>query len=70
MDGKTGLITELTPESISIAIDILIKDKALRNRFGLAAKAHTQANYSVNRLIQDHAELYKNLISNQKHQDH
>jgi glycosyltransferase involved in cell wall biosynthesis len=70
LDGKTGLITELTPESISIAIDILIKDKALRNRFGLAAKAHTQANYSVNRLIQDHAELYKNLISNQKHQDH
>jgi glycosyltransferase involved in cell wall biosynthesis len=70
LDGKTGLITELTPESIAIAIDILIRDKALRNRFGLAAKAHTRANYSVNRLIQDHAELYKNLISNQKHQDH
>jgi glycosyltransferase involved in cell wall biosynthesis len=70
LNGKTGLITELTPESIAIAIDTLIKDESLRNRFGLAAKVHTQANYSVNRLIQDHAELYKNLITNQKHQGH
>lgn len=70
LDGKTGLITELTPESISIAIGMLVKDESLRNRFGLAAKVHTQANYSVNRLIQDHTELYKNLIINQKHQDH
>jgi glycosyltransferase involved in cell wall biosynthesis len=70
LDGKTGLITELTPESISIAIGMLVKDESLRNRFGLAAKVHTQANYSVNRLIQDHTELYKNLITNQKHQDH
>jgi glycosyltransferase involved in cell wall biosynthesis len=66
LEGKTGLITELTPESLASAVSLLVDDEAQRMRFGSAASVHTHANYGVNRLVQDHAELYKGLITNQK----
>jgi len=66
LDGKTGLITELTPESLAIAISSLANDDVLRKSFGLAASVHTHANYGVDRLVSDHSQLYKELISNPK----
>jgi glycosyltransferase involved in cell wall biosynthesis len=66
LDGKTGLITELTPESLAMAISSLADDEVLRKRFGLAASVHTHANYGVDRLVSDHSELYKELSSNPK----
>jgi len=66
LEGKTGLITELTPESLASAVILLVDDEAQRIRFGSAASVHTHANYGVDRLVKDHAELYKGLITNQK----
>ena len=66
LDGKTGFITELNPESLATAISSLAKDDVLRKKFGSAASLHTHANYGVDRLVKDHSQLYKELISNPK----
>ena len=66
LDGKTGLITELTPESLAIAVSSLAEDDVLRKNFGSAASVHTNANYGVDRLVKDHSQLYKELVSNPK----
>jgi glycosyltransferase involved in cell wall biosynthesis len=66
MDGKTGLITELNPESLAVAVNSLAGDDVLRKNFGSAASVHTHANYGVDRLVKDHAELYKALMTNWK----
>ena len=66
LDGKTGFVTELTPESLAVAIISLAKDEVLRKTFGSAASLHTHANYGVDRLVKDHSQLYKNLMSNPK----
>jgi glycosyltransferase involved in cell wall biosynthesis len=66
LDGTTGLITELNPESLAVAVNSLVGDNAQRKNFGSAASAHTHANYGVDRLVKDHAELYKALMSNRK----
>ena len=66
LDGKTGSITDLTPESLAIAVSYLAEDGVLRKNFGSAASVHTHTNYSVDRLVKDHSRLYKELISNPK----
>jgi len=66
LDGKTGFVTELNPESLATAISSLVKDDVLRKKFGSAASLHTHANYGVDRLVKDHSQLYKELISNPK----
>jgi glycosyltransferase involved in cell wall biosynthesis len=66
LDGKTGIITELTPESLAVAVNSLAGDEAKIESFGTAASVHTHANYGVDRLVKDHAELYKEFITNRK----
>ena len=66
LDGKTGFITELTPESLATAISSLADNDVLRKNFGSAASVHTHENYGVDRLVKDHSQLYKELISNPK----
>ena len=66
LDGKTGFITELTPDSIAKAITSLINDEVIRKNFGAAANVHTHANYGVERLVKDHSLLYKEITSNLK----
>ncbi len=64
LDGKTGIITSLDVQEISNALQKLAKNSALRDQMGAAAKEFTLANFGVNRLVQDHEELYKRLLSN------
>jgi glycosyltransferase involved in cell wall biosynthesis len=64
LDGTTGLITELNPESLALAVNSLVGDDAQRKNFGFAASVHTHANYGVDRLVKDHAELYRSLMTN------
>lgn len=66
LDGKTGFITELTPDSLAKAIISLVNDGLLRKSFGSAASVHTHANYGVERLVKDYSQLYKELASNLK----
>lgn len=66
LDGKSGLITESTAHSVALAVNVLVGDGAKRGSFGSAASLHAHANYGVDRLVKDHAELYKELITNRK----
>ena len=66
LNGTTGLITELNPQSLAAAVNSLVGDDEQRKNFGSEASVHTHANYGVDRLVKDHAELYKALMSNRK----
>ena len=62
IDGDTGFVTDLDVQEIANALEKLAKDKALRERLGLAAQKFTLANFGVQRLVHDHEELYKKLL--------
>ena len=63
LDGVTGIITDLNIQEIANALEKLARDKALRERLGLAAQEFTLANFGVQRLVHDHEELYKKLLT-------
>ena len=64
LDGTTGIITGFGVQEIANAIEKLANDRNLRVQMGTAAKEFTLANFGVNRLVQDHEELYKKLRGN------
>ncbi len=64
IDGVTGIITHLDVMEMAEALELLAGDLGLKARMGSAAKEFTMANFGVNRLVQDHEELYKRLIAN------
>ena len=53
---------ESSIDDIADALEKLFTDKALRERFGLAAQEFTLSNFGVQRLVHDHEELYKKLL--------
>ena len=63
LDNTTGLITRLDVQEIADALEKLVSDKALRAQLGIAAQEFTLANFGLQRLVQDHELLYKNLLS-------
>ena len=65
LDGVTGIITSLDVQEIADAIEKLAGNRDLRDKMGSAARTFTMANFGVNRLVHDHEQLYKKLISNQ-----
>ena len=64
LDGVTGFVTSLDVKEIAGALEKLFKDTPLRKRLGTAAQEFTLANFSAQRLVRDHEELYKRLMSN------
>jgi glycosyltransferase involved in cell wall biosynthesis len=64
IDGITGIVTNVDVMEIADALEKLAGDAGLRGRMGSAAQGFTMANFGVNRLVNDHEELYKRLISN------
>ena len=63
LDGTTGIITSLDFHEIADALEKLVNNSDLRGNLGAAAKEFTLANFSVKRLVHDHEELYKNLLT-------
>ena len=63
LDGVTGILTSLSVEMIADALEKLVSDKDLRSELGLAARDFTLAHFGVGRLVSDHEELYKELIT-------
>jgi glycosyltransferase involved in cell wall biosynthesis len=61
----TGLITGLDFEEIADCLEKLAADKDLREKLGSTAREFTLANFGVKRLVRDHEELYRKLISSQ-----
>ena len=64
LEGLTGIITSFGVQEIADALEKLVNSKDLRERLGIAAKEFTLANFGVNRLVQDHEELYQKLLAN------
>lgn len=64
LNGKTGCVTGLSVLEIADALEDLSEDISLRLKMGSAAKEFTLANFGVNRLVHDHEQLYKKLITN------
>ena len=65
LNELTGIITELDVQQIADALENLVSNPGLRARLGNAAREFTLANFGVQRLVNDHEELYKKLLSNQ-----
>lgn len=63
LDGVTGIITSLDAQEIANALEKLVGDEALRTQLGLVAQEFTLTQFGVQRLVLDHEELYKTLIS-------
>ena len=63
LDGSTGIITNLEVNEIADALEKLAKDAGLRATMGKAAQEFTLAHFGVERLVHDHEELYKKLLT-------
>lgn len=63
LDGVTGLVTSMDIHEIADALEKLVDDASLRAQYGIAAREFTLAHFGVKRLVHDHEELYKNLLS-------
>lgn len=63
LDGLTGIVTRLDVQEISKALEKLVNNKVLRANLGAAAQKFTMSNFGVERLVHDHEELYKKLLS-------
>jgi glycosyltransferase involved in cell wall biosynthesis len=63
LDGVTGIVTGLDVQEIANALEKLVNDKVLSTKLGAAAQEFTLSNFGVKRLVHDHEELYKKLLS-------
>ena len=63
LDGVTGKVTGLDVQEIADALEKLVNDEVLRTKLGAAAQEFTMSNFGVKRLVHDHEELYKKLLS-------
>jgi glycosyltransferase involved in cell wall biosynthesis len=64
LDGVTGIITSLDVHEIADALEKLAKSAELRARMGAAAQEFTQLSFGIDRLVNDHEQLYKKLLAN------
>ena len=63
LDGTTGIITGLEVHEIAGAIGKLVNNSKLCDQLGSAAQAFTTANFGVQRLVDDHENLYRKLTN-------
>lgn len=63
LDGITGIVADLDVYELADAIENLARHPELRVDMGLAAQNFTAANFGVKRLVSDHENLYKELLS-------
>ena len=63
LDGATGIVTEFDIQKIADALEKLANDTVLRVKLGTAAQEFTLSNFGVKRLVHEHEELYKKLLS-------
>jgi glycosyltransferase involved in cell wall biosynthesis len=63
LDGVTGFVTRPDVQELADALERLANDKILRLQLGNAAQKFTLANFGVQRLVNDHEELYIRLLS-------
>ena len=66
LDSKTGFVVPTDSAAIAKALVTLFTNEKMRHEMGAAATVHTMANFSSNRLVQDHVSLYRKLLLTSK----
>jgi len=61
VDNSNGYLTEANPVSLADAIEKLVRDAQLRKIMGEAGKARANQYFSLERMLKDHADLYRSL---------
>ena len=64
LDGVTGLVTSLDTQEIASALEKLVENHDLSAQLGFVAQEFTLAHFGVKRLVHDHEELYRKLLTN------
>jgi len=62
IDGETGWLASPTSEDLSHAVLDFLANTQEATRRGTAATAHTMALFGVQRLVNDHEDMYKTLV--------
>jgi len=65
-NNQSGFCLEYSVRDFADKIELLASDLGMKTSFGDIGKAFALDNFSVNRLVSDHAELYRKLISQSK----
>ena len=63
LNGKTGLLTDLSVDQLAITVTKLAENSDLRAQMGAAGQEYTLARYGVERLVKDHQDLYLRLLN-------
>ena len=61
INESTGYLTQTTAPAMADAIEKLVRDAQLRKIMGEAGKARAAQYFSLDRMIKDHADLYRSL---------
>ena len=61
INESTGYLTQTTAPAMADAIEKLVRDAQLRKMMGEAGKARAAQYFSLDRMIKDHADLYRSL---------
>ena len=62
VNEKTGFLTDLSVDQLADAVEKLVMDGVLRAEMGAAGQEYTMARYGVDRLVNDHQNLYLRLL--------
>lgn len=65
-NNQSGFCLEYSVRDFADKIELLATDIGMKSSFGAIGKAYALDNFSVNRLVSDHAGLYRELISQSK----
>lgn len=63
LNNVTGIVTDLDVQQIADALENLANSPALCAQLGKLAQEFTLANFGVRRLVHDHEDLYKRLLT-------
>jgi glycosyltransferase involved in cell wall biosynthesis len=63
LDGESGFLTNLEPKQIAAKIEFLAANSKERINMGKAGKAFAIDKFSAVRLVKDHENLYKDLVT-------
>jgi len=62
-NNQSGFCLKYSAEDFADKIELLANNIEMRTSFGIVGKDYAQNNFSLNRLVEDHAQLYQNLVS-------
>ncbi len=66
INGKSGFCLKYSARDFADKIELIASNFDMESSFGAIGEAHARENFSLNRMICDYAELYRELISQSK----